>query len=35
MKDKKKFKELVQAIINLHETKDFYALSGYISQTEI
>lgn len=35
MKDKKELKELVQAIINFHETKDFYALSDYILQTQI
>jgi hypothetical protein len=35
MKDKKKLTELVQTIINFHETNDFYALSDYISQAEI
>lgn len=35
MKDKKELKELVQTIINFHETNDFEALSGYVSQTEI
>lgn len=30
-----KMEELVRSIINLHELKDFEALSAYISETEI